>query len=159
MRWSSREVDPTDQRFRFLRSVRIFMKISGLGYFFETKRMVASISTSHFTLSRARPKGVTSSTSEIWSDLHENHRIRVFLRRIYGRNYRDHCRWFRRDWVIFTKISRDVICWESYKVSHIKFSDGLKSQLTLMSNHCGSDFGGMEWESQKKQWRYLLGFL
>ena len=57
------------------------MKIPGLGYFFATKPMIASISTSHFTISRARPKGVISSTSEIWSELHENHRIRVFFKK------------------------------------------------------------------------------
>ena len=50
------------------------MKISGLGYFFETKPMVASISTSHFTLSRARPNLEKSSISEICPDLHKNFR-------------------------------------------------------------------------------------
>ena len=62
-----------------MRSVQIFMKISGLGHFFETNTMVASISMSYVILSRARPNGVDASNSQIWSHLPENFRIIVLF--------------------------------------------------------------------------------
>ena len=68
-----------EEGYRFLKSVQIFMKFSGLRYFFETKLMVASISTSESSLSRARPKGVVASNPEIYSDLHENFGVMLFF--------------------------------------------------------------------------------
>ena len=71
-----------EQMHRFLKSDRIFMKISGLWYFFETNLMVPFISMSDIILSRARPKAVVASNPEIYSDLHENFGIMLFFWRI-----------------------------------------------------------------------------
>ena len=69
-----------EEGYRFLKSVQIFMKFSGLRYFFETNLMVASISMSDLILSKARPNGADASISEIWLHLHENFKIMFFFR-------------------------------------------------------------------------------
>ena len=69
-----------EEGYRFLRSVQIFMKISGLDHFFETILMVASISMSDVILSRARPNGADASNPEIWSHLPKNFKVIVFFR-------------------------------------------------------------------------------
>ena len=69
-----------EEAYRFLRSVQIFMKISGLRYFFKTNLMVASVSMSDLILSKARPNGADALISEIWLHLDENFKIMIFFR-------------------------------------------------------------------------------
>ena len=77
-----------EQMHWFLKSSRIFMKISGLWYFFETNLMVPFISMSDLILSRARPKAVVASNPEIYSALHKILWLCNFWRLIWEHPYR-----------------------------------------------------------------------